>query len=149
MQYSEGQFGRIFMIRIDDGEDVFGSLQRFASEKDVRSGLVLFLGALREGALVTGPEELTIPPVPHFERFGGGWEVFGVATIYPGEEGPKFHYHASAGRGGRSLTGCLRERAEAYLVVEAVLFEFRNVYAKRVHDPSLGINVPALKKGMR
>jgi hypothetical protein len=26
---------------------------------------------------------MMIPPVPHFENVEGGWETFGVATVYP------------------------------------------------------------------
>lgn len=148
MQYSEGQLGRIFVMRIDHGEDLLESLPHFLQEKDVRAGILLFLGALAEGAMVTGPEQLVIPPVPHFEEIAGGWEIFGIATIYTGESEPEIHLHASAGRGDRSLTGCLRERAKVYLVVEAVLLEFRNLYARRVQSTALGISVPALKKDL-
>ncbi len=55
------------------------------------------------GRMVTGPEDPVIPPVPHFVMFEGGWEVFGVGTIYPGEGGPHIHYHASVGRSGHAL----------------------------------------------
>ena len=147
MEYSEGRLGRIFMIRVDDGEDLLVTIDRFVVAQKVKTGMLLFLGALREGRVVTGPVEPLIPPVPHFEQFGGGWEVFGVGTIYRGEHGvPKVHYHASVGRGTDALTGCLREKASTYLLVEVVLMEFIGIYGKRVKDDVSGQDMPMLKK---
>ena len=94
--------------------------------------------------MVTGPEEPVIPPVPHFVMFEGGWEVFGVGTIYPGEGGPHIHYHASVGRSGHALTGCLREKAITYLIIEAVILEFTGLSARREFDKKLQVHLPIL-----
>lgn len=142
MQYAEGQIGRIFVVRIDDGEDFLISMRRFITDKDIQSGSVIFLGALMNGRMVTGPEEPVIPPVPHFVMFEGGWEVFGVGTIYPGEDGPHLHYHASVGRAGHALTGCLREKATTYLIVEAVILEFTGLQGRREFDEHTQTNLP-------
>jgi len=142
MQYSEGQLGRVFVVRIDDGEDMLLSLRQFIIDKSVNAGSILFLGALMNGRMVTGPEEPVIPPVPHFVMFEGGWEVFGVGTIYPGENGPHIHYHASVGRSGHALTGCLREKAITYLVVEAIVLEFTGLSARRVFDEKIQVHLP-------
>jgi predicted DNA-binding protein with PD1-like motif len=147
MQYSEGHLGRVFMIRVDDGEDLIVILDRFVIAHKIKAGVVFILGALREGKLVTGPEEPLIPPVPHFEPFRGGWEIFGIGTIYRGNEGnPMIHYHASVGRSKGVLTGCLREKASVYLLVEAVVMEFTGIYGKRLQDPASGQYMPMLKK---
>ena len=66
MQYTEGQLGRVFVVRIDDGEDMLISLRQFISDKSIQAGSILFLGALMNGRMVTGPEDPVIPPVPHF-----------------------------------------------------------------------------------
>jgi uncharacterized protein len=142
MQYTEGQLGRVFVVRIDDGEDMLSSLRTFIAEKEVLAGSILFLGALMSGRMVTGPEEPVIPPVPHFVMFEGGWEVFGVGTIYPGEGGPHIHYHASVGRSGHALTGCLREKATTYLIVEAVIQEFVGLSARREFDEKMQLHLP-------
>lgn len=142
MQYTEGQLGRVFVVRIDDGEDLLASLRQFIGDKGIQAGSILFLGALMDGRMVTGPEEPVIPPVPHFVMFEGGWEVFGVGTIYPGEGGPHIHYHASVGRSGHALTGCLREKATTYLIVEAVVMEFTGLSARRVFDEKLQVHLP-------
>ncbi|NMB77869.1 MAG: DNA-binding protein, partial [Methanomicrobiales archaeon] len=144
MQYTEGQLGRVFVVRIDNGEDMLSSLRTFIAEKEIRAGSVMFLGALMNGRMVTGPEEPVIPPVPHFVMFEGGWEVFGVGTIYPGEGGPHIHFHGSVGRSGHALTGCLREQATTYLIVEAVIHEFVGLSARREFDEKMQLHLPVL-----
>lgn len=146
MQYTEGQTGRVFVVRIDDGEDMLVSLRQFIIDKNIQAGSIQFLGALMNGRMVTGPEEPVIPPVPHFVMFEGGWEVFGVGTIYPGEGGPHIHYHASVGRSGHALTGCLREKAVAYLIVEAIITEFTGLSARRELDEKMQLHLPVLGK---
>jgi len=146
MQYTEGQIGRVFVVRIDDGEDMLISLRQFISDKSIQAGSILFLGALMNGRMVTGPEDPVIPPVPHFVLFEGGWEVFGVGTIYPSEGGPHIHYHASVGRSGHALTGCLREKAITYLIVEAVIMEFNGLSARREFDERTQVHLPVLGK---
>jgi uncharacterized protein len=144
MQYTEGQLGRVFVVRIDDGEDMLLSLRQFITEKNIQAGSIHFLGALMNGRMVTGPEEPVIPPVPHFVMFEGGWEIFGVGTIYPGEGGPHIHYHASVGRSGHALTGCLREKAITYLIVEAVIMEFTGLTARKEFDEKMQLHLPVL-----
>lgn len=144
MQYTEGQIGRIFVVRIDDGEDMLTSLRQFVQDRGIQAGSVVFLGALMEGKMVTGPEEPVIPPVPHYVFFEGGWEVFGVGTIYPGEGGPHIHLHSSVGRAGHALTGCLRETAVTYLIVEAVIYEITGLSARKEFDQKTQISLPVL-----
>jgi hypothetical protein len=147
MQYTEGQLGRVFVVRIDDGEDLLVSLRQFINDKVIHAGTILFLGALMNGRMVTGPEEPVIPPTPHFVMFEGGWEVFGIGTIFMGEGGPHIHYHASVGRSGHALTGCLREKATTYLIVEAVILEFTGLSARREFDKKMQVHLPVLGTG--
>jgi hypothetical protein len=67
-----------------------------------------------------------------------------VGTIYPGEGGPHIHYHASVGRAGHALTGCLREKAVTYLIVEAVIYEFTGLSARKEFDEKTQIHLPVL-----
>ena len=146
MQYAQGEVGRIFVLRIDNGEDFLESMRSFIADKEIQCGAGTFLGALMNGRMVTGPEEPVIPPVPHFVLFEGGWEVFGVGTIYPGEGGPHIHYHASVGRAGHALTGCLREKATTYLIIEAIIIEFKNLEGRREFDEKTQMHLPVLGK---
>lgn len=146
MQYSEGNLGRVFVMRMDDGEDLIAALQRFIQEKSIESGMALFIGALRDGRAVTGPEVAVIPPTPHFEDFESAWEVFGMATVFPSATGPMLHIHSALGRGARAITGCIREKATVYLIVEAVLFEFSGLCARRAWDEKTGLHLLSLDR---
>jgi predicted DNA-binding protein with PD1-like motif len=148
MQYSEGSLGRIFILRIDDGEDLLESIQKFVKEKCVESGMMLFLGAMKDSRAVTGPEKPVIPPVPHFETFQSAWEVFGMATIYQSKTGPKIHMHCGMGRERVALVGCLRDKASVYLVVEAVLMEFKGLNARKELDEKTGLFLLSLDESL-
>jgi hypothetical protein len=142
MQYSEGRLGRVFVVRIDDGEDFLAVMHEFVRNKAVRTGTILFLGALSQGRMVTGPEQLAVPPEPHYVMFEGGWEMVGIGTICTGDDGPAIHYHASVGRAGHALTGCLREKAVTYIVAEAIVLEFTGLDIRREFDEKTKVSLP-------
>lgn len=142
MRYTEGSFGRVFFVRVDNGEDLLETLDRFVVEKDIRMGIIQFLGALKSGRIVTGPRVAVLPPDPCYESYDGGWEVVGFATITPGKKGPHIHYHASVGRGREALTGCLRDTALTYIIVEAVVMELAGTRVSRHRDPITGLELP-------
>ena len=148
MQYSEGRFARVFALRMDDGEDLIASLQKLVQEKRVDSCMALFIGALRDGRAVTGPKMPVIPPIPHYENFDSAWEVFGMATIYQSDAGPRLHIHSAIGKGREAIIGCIRDKAKVYLVVEAVLFEFSGLKAKREWDEKTGLHLLSLEKSI-
>jgi predicted DNA-binding protein with PD1-like motif len=142
MRYASARMGRVFVARVDHGEDLIGEVREILTKEGVSHAVMLFLGALGEGSMVTGPEEPVIPPIPHMVKFGGGWEVVGMATAYPGEDGPAIHLHGSIGRGDRALTGCLRDRAETYLVMEVVILELMDLPVQRTRDGKTGLILP-------
>ena len=145
MQYTEGKPGRIFIVRVDHGEDLIATLVQFITDHQVTSGYIRFMGALQSGQIVTGPKVLCLPPDPNLNSFSGGWEVIGMATITPDNNGPHLHLHASIGRGEQALTGCLRGEIITYIVIEAVITELIGVDIQREMDPLSGLLLPALK----
>jgi len=146
MQYSEGRLGRVFVLRIDDGEDFLDVTRGFVRDKGITTGTILYLGALRQAKMVTGPEEAIFPPDPHHVMFEGGWEMVGIGTICMEEGSPSVHFHASVGRAGHALTGCLREKATTYIVAEAVILEFAGISIVRQFDEKTQVNLPVHKK---
>jgi predicted DNA-binding protein with PD1-like motif len=146
MQYSEGSLGRVFILKFENGDNLIGSIENLAREKSIGSGIILFIGAIQDGQMVTGPEMPVIPPISHWENYENAWEVFGMASVYPSDKGPKIHVHSSLGRGRESLLGCLREKASVYLIVEAVLFEILGVDARRELDEKSGLYLLSFKK---
>ena len=147
MQYTEGKPGRVFIVRIDHGDDLIATMVQFLNDHQVTNGYIRFMGALQSGRIVTGPEVLSLPPEQHFESFSGGWEVIGMATITPDTNGPHLHIHASIGRGDRVLTGCLRGEIITYIIIEAVITELIGVDVQRGMDTVTGMRLPSLIHG--
>jgi predicted DNA-binding protein with PD1-like motif len=147
MRYAEGRPGRVFYVRIDHGEDLISGLLSFVKAHNIRCGVIQLLGAILEGGMVTGPEHAVLPPDPHREEFAGGWEVLGIATISWSAEGPHLHLHGSTGRGTDVLTGCIRGKAEVYIVIEAVIQEILGCSVERVFDQATGLDLPAPEVG--
>ena len=69
-----------------------------------------------------------------------------MATVYPSATGPKIHMHSSMGRGRAALVGCIRDKASVYLIVEAVLIEFKGLGAIRELDVRTGLYLLSLSK---
>ncbi|HPC55358.1 MAG TPA: DNA-binding protein [Methanolinea sp.] len=142
MQCIEGRPGRVFVLRIDHGEDLIRALETCVAEKNIRCGFIQVLGAVRSAHLVTGPEEPVLPPVPHREDIRDGWEIVGIGTISWSDGNPHVHLHTATGRGLRALTGCMRDAADVYIVVEAVIFEVGGIETGRFPDPLTGLSLP-------
>jgi len=142
MHYSSARMGRIFVARVDHGEDLLAELGALLVKEGVSHAVMLLIGALREGSLVTGPEEPVVPPSPHWVGFADGWEVLGIATAYPGDDGPAIHLHGSVGRGEKAYTGCIRGSSETYLVIEVVIFELAGLRVRRNRDGETGLLLP-------
>jgi len=70
-----------------------------------------------------------------------------LGTVYPSEDGPRIHMHVSVGRGRETLTGCLREIATTYLVVEVVILELVGLSARRVFDSEFKLHMLRLEEG--
>ncbi len=88
MDCTEGRIGRVFVLRIDHGEDILETLLQCIREKEIFCGTVQVLGALGKGQMVTGSEEPVLPPLPLWLMVYGGWDIFGVGTYLMGRGRP-------------------------------------------------------------
>ena len=69
----------------------------------------------------------------------GVHELSGSGTIFIDEEGnPLLHMHASCGRNGRAVTGCVRAGVRVWLIMEVIIHEIIDIKAVRVRDPING-----------
>jgi predicted DNA-binding protein with PD1-like motif len=143
MKASEGKIGRVFVVRLEDGDMVPECLERFAAEKGIRCGQVILIGGIGGGQVVAGPRVTeAMPPDPVMLPVQGAHEVEGVGIIAPDKEGkPVLHIHASLGRGGKTLTGCLRPGVRTWLVGEAIIYEITGTSAQRLPDPNSGFDL--------
>ena len=141
MQYTQGRVGRVFLLKFNDQDILLEELERFIRKEKLKAATMIFLGALREGDLVTGPKKPVIPPSPNWVKFKDGWEVLGVGSIFSNKSGPQIHIHTAMGKKDKTMTGCVRKFSRVFLVVEAVIFELKGVKATKEIDPRTGLNL--------
>ena len=150
MRYSQGAVGRIFVLRLEDGDVVNDVLEAFAAKQEVARGLAFYLGGSADGSrLVVGPDttdEDAVIPLVH--SLAGPQEVVAVGTIFPDEAGrPAVHMHAASGREGRATVGCTRAGLQTWLVGEVVLLEIVGSSAHRETDPVTGFELLEVDEG--
>lgn len=141
MEYTKGSLGRVFLIKFSDKDIFLKEIEKFARKEKLKAATMIFLGALREGNLVTGPKKTVIPPEPNWTKFKDGWEVFGIGTIFTNKKGPQIHIHASLGKKNKVFTGCVRKDSKVFLVIEAIVFELKGVKATKDIDIQTGLNL--------
>jgi predicted DNA-binding protein with PD1-like motif len=141
MQFREGRIGRIFVLRLEEGERLPEAIETFAREQGLAEAMVIYVGGAQDGShLVVGPEAgrgAAIVPLIH--TLAGIQEVLGVGTLFPNEAGePVLHLHAAAGREGGATVGCSRAGVEVWLVGEVIILEVVGTAAVRRKDPQSG-----------
>jgi predicted DNA-binding protein with PD1-like motif len=58
MRWSEGKRGRVFVLRLEDGEVLHEVVEEFARERGIMAATVLAVGGADKGSeLVVGPED--------------------------------------------------------------------------------------------
>jgi len=136
MKASEGKIGRVFVIRLEDGDVIPACIESFAAEKKISVGQVVLIGGIGDGQVVVGPRRSDeMPPEPMLLPVDGVHEVVGVGIIAPDKKGkPTLHIHASLGRSGQTTTGCLRPGVTTWLVGEVIIFEIMGTDAVRLPD---------------
>jgi len=141
MKYQVGKTGRIIVARFEDREDVLGNLAGIAKKENIRAAAFYLVGGMREARIVVGPEKDEMPPVPVWRELGESHEVTGFGTIfYQGDE-PKVHFHGAFGKKDMVKVGCMREKTETFLVLEAVIIEMDGITAVREFDPVSGLTL--------
>ena len=144
MRYSEAKQGRIFVIRLEDGETVHEEIERFAREQSITAAAMIILGGADEGStLVVGPERGRAQPIIPMEHIlDNVHEVAGTGTLFPDEEGnPIIHLHMACGRNAETVTGCIRRGVKVWQVMEVILFELIDTTGRRVLEPDSGFEL--------
>ena len=143
MKSCEGHIGRVFVVRLEDGDVVPTCLEHFAEEESIKVGHVILIGGIGGGEVVVGPRKSDeMPPEPMLLPIDGAHEVVGVGIIAPDKDGsPVLHIHASLGRSGQSITGCLRPGVNTWLVGEAIIYEIVGADCARLPDEESGFDL--------
>lgn len=148
MKAVEGKIGRVFVIRLEDGDILPGTLEKFAEKKGIKNGFVLLIGGIGSGQIVVGPRYSDeMPPDPVLLPIDGAHEVVAIGILAPGGDGRiVLHIHGSLGRSGQTKTGCLRPGVTTWLVGEAIMYEILGIDAKRIKDKKSGFELLAIGK---
>jgi predicted DNA-binding protein with PD1-like motif len=144
MRYSQAKQGRVFVIRLEDGDILHESIEAFAREQGIQAASLIALGGADSASrLVVGPEQgRTSPIVPKEHLLRDVHEIAGVGTIFPDAKGqPVLHMHVAAGRGDEAVTGCVRMGVRVWHVVEVVLWELTGTTGRRVFDGATGFEL--------
>jgi predicted DNA-binding protein with PD1-like motif len=138
MRYEEARTGRVFILRLEDGEIVHEVIEAFAREHQIRAASLIIIGGADDGStLVVGPQEDRLIPVkPMIHILAQAHEVAGTGTLFPDDEGtPILHMHLACGRREETITGCIRTGVKVWRVMEAILFELLDTRAVRRQEP--------------
>lgn len=137
MDFTEAKLGRIFILRLHDGDRIHEVIESFAIKKKIFTALCFFLGGTKEKSkIVVGPENgIDIPPMPMITLLEGVHEAQGIGTIIKDENGkPKLHMHVSFGRKKNTITGCIRKGVDVWRIGEIVLLEINDAAVLRIKD---------------
>jgi len=144
MKYSEARHGRVFVIRLEDGDIVHVEIEQLAKEQSIQAASLIIIGGADRGSeLIVGPEHGRTNPVkPMSIVLDNVHEIAGAGTIFPDEDGnPVLHMHMACGRKMSAVTGCIREGVKVWHVMDAVLFEITDTTGVRTLDPETGFSL--------
>jgi predicted DNA-binding protein with PD1-like motif len=141
MKHAEATQGRVFVIRLEDGEILHEEIERFAKEQGVRAAALVAVGGAGAGSrLVVGPKDRSRRPIePMVAELSDTHEAAGTGTLFPDEEGnPRLHMHVAAGRGDATTTGCARTGLRVWQTMEIVMIELVGEDSIRRFDAGVG-----------
>ncbi len=143
MKYSEGKIGRVFVIRLEDDDELPGCIEKFAVQHKISVGQAILVGGIGSGEIVSGPRKNKELPIdPMLIPVDGVHEVVGVGVLAPDRKGkPSLHIHAALGRAGKTTTGCLRMGVKTWLVGEVILYEILGADVARLPDKDSGFEL--------
>lgn len=148
MKWTEGKIGRVFVLRLEDKDDILSTIEKFAEEQKIRIGHVVMIGCIGEGNIITGPYDGNAnPPEPIKLPLDGVHETVATGIIAPTNNGkPLLHLHGALGRAGKTTTGCLREGVSTWVVGEVIIYEINDVDdVQRLYDKETGFTLLNVK----
>jgi predicted DNA-binding protein with PD1-like motif len=144
LKYSQGKLGRVFVLRLEDGDRLPQVVESFAKEHRIASALCILIGGVESGGkIVVGPERGDqTPPVPMIHHLEGVHEVLGVGTIFSTKDKrPILHMHAALGREGGTKAGCIRPGVDVWKIGEVLIIEIVETGALREKDAETGFDM--------
>ena len=145
MKSSQTKAGRVFVIRLEDGDILHEAIETFAKANGIRAAMLTAVGGVDKGSrLVVGPEGdgRTSPVIPMEVILTDVREATGTGTLFPDDDGNLvMHMHLACGRGSHTITGCSRHGVRVWQVLEVILTELVDSTAVRTLDPVTGFKL--------
>ncbi|MGD8845848.1 MAG: DNA-binding protein [Desulfobacteraceae bacterium] len=144
MKFSQARPGRVFIVRLEDGEIVHEVIEKFAVDQGITAASLLVVGGADAGSrLVVGPEQdRGLPLNPMQLVLENAHEVTGTGTLFSDDQGvPLLHMHMACGRQDRAVTGCIRSGVKVWHVMEVIIFELLDTEATRTQEAPLGLKL--------
>ena len=144
MKYAEAKPGRIFVLRLEQGDVVHKSIEDFCQSHGIKAGAMIIIGGADTGSrLIVGPENGGHKPVHPMEvLLENVHEIAGVGTVFQDQQKkPALHMHMACGRETSTITGCIRNGVLVWNIMEIVLFELVNFTGSRKFDADTGFNL--------
>jgi uncharacterized protein len=129
--------GYNYIIKLQKGEKLIASLNKFAQETKLEGGWINILGGALQMTL--GFYDLDKKQY-HWQDFEGLYEITGITgnLAYDGQSQPIFHLHGTfAGRDFKTFGGHVKDLTAAATVEIFVHRSFKKV--KRSHDEASGL----------
>jgi len=136
VKYQVGEVGRVVVVQLDDDDDILECLADIAKKERIKAGIFYLVGGIKDAKIVVGPVQDVMPPMPTWRELTESHEMLGVGTIFWYKDEPRLHLHGTYGKWDTVKTGCLREAAKTFLIMEAVIVEIKGVRAVRDLDPA-------------
>jgi predicted DNA-binding protein with PD1-like motif len=144
MKYAEAKQGRVFILRLEDGEVAHETIEMFAQNHGIQAAALIVIGGADDGStLVVGPEQGRAQPVVPMEHvLDGVHEIAGTGTLFPDEQGkPMLHMHMACGRMNSTTTGCVRKGVKTWHIMEVIIFELTGTQSVRSLQPETGFHL--------
>ncbi len=130
MKFREGTLGRVFAVKLEEGDKIPDTIEEFARDRNISEAIVFFLGGYDDGSKVVVGPDLNCPEdiIPLIFDLKGPGEIVGLGTIFPDNNGvPILHMHVVSGREGKATVGCSRAGIKTWLTGEVVILEIKNM----------------------
>ncbi|MHB8111185.1 MAG: PPC domain-containing DNA-binding protein [Syntrophorhabdaceae bacterium] len=136
MKYQVGEIGRVILARFEDGDAIISNLNEIVRKENIRGCIFYLLGGITEGRIVVGPANDDVrPPEPTWREIVDGHETLAIGTVFWHHDEPRVHIHGTYGKFDSVKTGCLRDEAKTFLILEAIIIELKGIKAVRDIDP--------------
>jgi len=138
VKYQVGEIGKVVLAHFEDGDEIISNLVAIVRRERIKGGVFYLLGGITGGRIVVGPMNDDVrPPEPTWREIIDSHETLAIGTVFWQGDEPRIHIHGTYGKLDSVKTGCLRDEAKTFLVLEVVMLELKGINAVREIDPDI------------